>query len=85
MKKAQRWNYALRQYEPCEIPDGAVGYIEDLSQKIPCANCGKEIVAGDGYTSMCIHTMLGFGFIVCNDCYEKEWEERRKWETKIGK
>lgn len=29
----------------------------------------------DGYTSKQIHTELGFGYAVCEQCYEKEWRE----------
>ena len=78
--KAQKWNTKTRKYEEYELPEGAVTYIEDLSTVIPCASCGKPVVAGDTYTSLEIHTPGGFGYLVCDDCYKNEME--RKFEKK---
>ena len=42
------------------------------------AQCGKELKYGDTYTSLEIHTAMGFGYGVCEDCYEFEWKRREK-------
>ena len=47
---------------------------------INCPQCGKEMRLNDGYTSCEIHEQkYGFGYIVCEDCSNKEWERRRKY------
>ena len=52
----------------------------DLKEAVNCPHCGKEIPFGGTYTSLEIHTNMGFGFGVCGDCYEKEWERRKEHE-----
>lgn len=51
---------------------------EDMNEMINCACCGKKLIFGDSFTSMIICDMSGaFGYPVCEECYEKEWKERR--------
>lgn len=73
--KANKWNYQTHKYEPTEIAD-TVLYTENMSLIVHCAQCGKEIMYGDGYTSMEIHTSLGLGYPVCEDCHAQELERR---------
>lgn len=49
-----------------------------MSNKVNCAQCGREIKFGDSYTSKEIHTFSGFGYSVCEECYDKEWERRNE-------
>lgn len=46
-----------------------------MDEVIPCAECGKKILYGDGYTSRKIHNVSGMGYVVCERCYDKEREE----------
>lgn len=77
-----KWNYKKHIYEPFEVPDdrNVRLYANDLTEVINCANCGKEVVAGNTYTSLTIHNHAGFGYCVCEECYLKELRERLKHE-----
>lgn len=43
----------------------------------------KKIKFEDTYTSNEIHTDLGFGFVVCEDCYKEELKRRKDYENII--
>lgn len=76
----QKWNFQTHTYEPFESPAIVLKiYSEDMDERCDCANCGKIMTYGDGYTSKTIHTEGGFGYPVCSECYEKEVEEDRKY------
>ena len=49
-------------------------YSSDLDAVVACAACGKALKFGDAYTSRKILSTTGFGYAVCEDCYEKEFE-----------
>lgn len=73
----RKWNYKTNKYDPYEVPDDwNVSFFEaDMGSIVNCAECGKSIVIGQGYTSRKIHTSFGMGYVVCKDCYDKEIEE----------
>lgn len=76
MKEARKWNFKTKEYESYEIPDGATASAYCYMDKvITCAECGKKMLYGDGYTSRKIHTVSGMGYMVCERCYDKEWKE----------
>ena len=79
-KRLRRWDFDREEYLPYDVPaDGKITtYAPDMDTKINCASCGKEITVGDSYTSRTIHTGMGFGYLVCGECYEKDWEEQRR-------
>lgn len=81
----KRWNYEKHTYTPYEIPDDKDLNIKlfsgDLNEVVNCPHCLKEVKFGDTYTSLEFHNEVGFGFSVCARCYNKEWEERRKYES----
>ena len=52
----------------------ATTYSNDMEEIVACAVCGKALKFGDAYTSRKIQSNAGFGFAVCEDCYEKEFE-----------
>ena len=83
----KKWDYPSHSYFSIPItsrePLNIKTYSEDMNEIVNCAQCLKEIKIGDSYTSKEIHTDLGFGFAVCEDCYEKEWERKRKYEDSI--
>ena len=72
--KALKWNYKTHKYEDCNLPEGCK-LITDLENVIPCANCGTKHEYGTMYTSHKIHNSMGFGFPVCQKCYEEELKE----------
>lgn len=80
--KVNRWNWLNRQYEPSEVPEG--WYIAvwrgSMHEHVNCAGCGKEDEYGNLYTSMEIHSPGGFGYMVCRECYEKEFERRIRYD-----
>lgn len=76
-----KWNYKKHIYEPFKVPDDRDVRlsVDDLKKVINCANCGKEVVTEDTYSSLTIHNSIGLGYCVCEDCYEKEWKQRLKY------
>lgn len=78
----KKWNYEKLKYEPIEVPDdwNCITYSDDMKEVVNCPHCGKKIFFGETYTSKEIHTNLGFGYGVCEKCYEEEWERRRKYK-----
>lgn len=83
----RKWNYQKHEYEPYEIPNewNVKIYSENMYEKVNCPHCGKEVPFGDTYTSHEIHTEIGLGYPVCEECYEKEnklWIEAHKEELK---
>ena len=83
----QKWDYSSHSYSTIPLisrtPLNLKTYSEDINEMVNCCQCLKKIKYGDTYTSKEIHTDLGFGFAVCEDCYEKEWERKRKYEDSI--
>ena len=73
---AEKWNWHKHEYEPYELPEGSTIYSHDMDAKVACAQCGKEIVFGQAYTSLEIHNNIGFGYAVCSNCYKQEWKRR---------
>lgn len=75
-----RWNRQKHKYEDYEVPVNwnVKSYCNDLEEIVNYAQCGKELKYGDTYTSLEIHTAMGFGYGVCEDCYEFEWKRREK-------
>ena len=79
MEKAIKWDFKTKKYEPYELPDSAVSSWCPMDKVITCAECGKGILYRDGYTSRKIHTINGIGYIVCKQCYDKEYEEEKRY------
>lgn len=79
-KKLQRWNWKKHQYEEYEVPDNwfVTTIAFDLDTFVDCASCGKGVPYGLTYTSMEIHTDMGMGYCVCQECYDEEWKRRTK-------
>ena len=79
----RKWNYLTHQYEKHTVPDDwhVTTYETDMGTKVNCACCGKQITHGDAYCSMEIHTHLGFGYDVCEDCYQEEMQRRMQNEV----
>ena len=83
----RKWNYEKNKYEPYEIPDEwhVKIYSENMDEIINCPHCGKKVKYGETYTSHEIHTEIGLGYPVCEECYEKEnelWFKDHKEELK---
>lgn len=80
----KKWNSEERIYEPYIVPEDwkICLYTNDFEKEINCCQCGKKTTYGDCYTSLEVHNDFGLGFAVCDECYEKEWERRRKQENK---
>ena len=72
---AKKWNRLLHRYEPYTIPEGWKCPLVSMDMDLPinCASCGKAIRFGEGFTSHVIHSDMGMGYSVCEECHEKEW------------
>lgn len=83
-----KWNYNTRKYEDYEIPDSwnVKTYCDDWHERVNCANCGKLIRYADSYTSMEIHTDMGIGYAVCDECNKIELNKRNagKRNNRLG-
>ena len=79
-RKLQRWNWKEHKYEDYVVPDNwyVATYAFDLDTCIDCASCGKSVPYGLTYTSMEIHTDMGIGYAVCDECHEEECKRRFK-------
>ena len=69
-----RWNYDKRIYEPYEVPDNwnVKSFAVDMDEIVNCPHCGQKVTFGNCYTSREIHTPSGFGYAVCENCYNTE-------------
>lgn len=74
-----KWNYKRHIYEDYQVPDewNVKTYGDGMEEIINCCQCGKKIKFKDSYTSLEVHTEIGFGYSVCEDCYNEEWKRRR--------
>ena len=75
----QKWNNKKREYEDYKVPKEwhcplCPPYLDEI---INCCQCGKELQAGNCYTSLEVHNHIGLGYGVCPECYEKEWERKQ--------
>ena len=71
----QKWNLAKHVYEPyTKVIDNNwhCPLLAEMEENINCAECGKEILYGDGYTSSLIHNNKGMAYTICLTCKEKE-------------
>lgn len=70
----QKWDCGTRRYYPYEVPDDWDPRCggSSMAEIISCASCGKRLPYGETYTSLEIHTKLGFGYGVCQGCFDKE-------------
>lgn len=78
----RKWDFKLEKYLPYEIPvNWNIALCEvDMNTVIDCAGCGKSIPYGESYTSRTIHTDVGLGYALCEDCYEKELDEEKQYK-----
>lgn len=75
----KKWNTKLHKYESYEIPkEWHTPILDEMNEPCNCAECGAVHTYGDMFSSLLIHTDSGFGYPVCDKCYEKEVEERLK-------
>jgi hypothetical protein len=81
----QQWNFLSREYEPVTFPDDRVPvlYVEDLNTVIDCAGCARRVTAGDCFTSLVLHNSTGFGYMVCEQCYERETAMKAEYEQAV--
>lgn len=79
-----RWNYETQEYDPYGVPDdwNVKSYSDDMNEIVNCPHCGRKVTFGSCYTSKEIHTAGGFGYAVCENCYNIERELENKWRNK---
>lgn len=81
--KLNKWNYKTKEYDVVEVPEDyeCKSYTDDMSEIVNCPHCGGKFMFGQCYTSMEFHTSMGFGYAVCESCYEQEVERRMRYES----
>lgn len=80
-----KWNFDTAEYEPYELPENCPLILgqDELETVINCASCRKKAIFGSCYTSKAIHNPSGFGYPVCESCYNvesKKYTESKKNE-----
>jgi hypothetical protein len=82
MQVLRKWDFERGIYRPYTIPDAwhVAVFESDMNMPINCAQCGKSMPFGKGYTSKTIHTLSGLGYSVCSVCYIAEVAEGLKYE-----
>lgn len=80
--KALKWDFARREYDEVEIPDTCSTYRTDFDELVTCPGCGREVRFGGTFTSRCYHDRVGFGYGVCPDCHEAEFEAEMRMMEK---
>lgn len=84
MKTINRWNYDKQTYEPYEVPDdwNVKSLAFDMDEIVNCPHCGQKVTFGSCYASREIHTQSGFGYAVCESCYNAERALENEWRNK---
>lgn len=83
MQTLYKWDYETHSYKEFLIDDDwKCAIYAGINDIINCPHCGKELVVGKGYTSLEIHEQqFGFGYVVCESCYNKERERKRLYKN----
>ena len=78
----KKWNYEKNEYEDYKVPRkwNCKFVCASMIEVVNCPHCGKEIFFGDGHSSMEIRTKAGWGYAVCKDCSDEEWDRRKDVE-----
>lgn len=73
--RVNKWDFKKHEYNEVEIPYGWNIKLHsfDMNIKVNCVNCGCVKTYGECYTSRQYHDGFGFGYAVCEDCYQNEW------------
>jgi hypothetical protein len=77
-----KWNYETHSYDPYN-PNFKLILMAELDDIVNCSQCGAELKYGDCYTSKEIHTEIGLGYPVCEDCYNKEIQRDRESHGRV--
>ena len=77
-----KYDRETHEYKHYEVPDdwNIKLFTDDMDMIVNCVQCGKELRYGNCYTSLEVHNHIGFGYPVCERCYQKEWKRRKKNE-----
>lgn len=72
-----KWNFDTAEYEPYDLPENCPLSLtpDELETVINCASCRKKAIFGACYTSKAIHNPSGFGYPVCESCYNQEFNK----------
>lgn len=82
--KVNRWNYKTHSYDEFEIDTDffKVGiWFNNINEEINCVCCKRPVRYGDTYTSLEWHDNIGFGYCVCEECYDREHAMRKVYKN----
>ena len=75
--KLRKWNYDKHVYEEHEVTDGwDCKWIINSKEVCNCCKCGKEVTLATSFSSLEVHNKVGFGYLVCEKCYQEEIERK---------
>lgn len=73
---AQKRNREKHLYENYDLPKWSVLYSNNMDIPVACADCGKQEIYWNTYTSMAIHNPVWMWYPVCQNCYSEEIKQR---------
>lgn len=76
--KVSKWSFKDRKYNDIEVDSDKYYsplYTDNMNEIVNCISCKQEHSFGSCYTSRQYHSHLGFGYPVCEKCYNKEIEQ----------
>ena len=77
-----KWNFEKRKYDIVAIPEHwFVVTNAPLGIHVDCVACGRDLLVDDAYTSYQYQDSIGFGYLICGDCCEKEQKLRLKYKN----
>lgn len=81
----EKWDWKRRKYLPHPVPaEWHCSTLEnDMHTLVNCASCGKELPYLMSYTSLEIHTGMGLGYAVCEDCHRAEYQRKMEAQHEL--
>ena len=75
--KINKWNSETQTYEKVDFPDKfhISTWEPSLKNKVVCPSCKSTIEFGEAFTSKRYQDDLGYGYCVCEKCYNNEKAE----------
>lgn len=80
--KVNKWDFERHEYDKIVIPNNY--FVTTTDYGIPichCVNCKELTSVENCYTSYQYQDDVGFGYLICEDCANKEWELRKRYQN----
>ena len=81
--KCYRWDFLKQRNEIVNIPKDCATFASEDLAPVRCPSCNRVHAYGEMYTSLRYQDAVGFGYMVCEHCYQQEHEMRRLLTPKV--